>query len=154
MVPRARRKAAVARTRHLDILSSLRTPDDDDEEPSVTTRSGGADPTAGFPENMGLTKKPQFTAAEKRIRLEGLMRRCMEPLEELLGDKRHFLSEEFPSSIDTLVAGYLSLIVYADVPDHWAPKILDARFPKLSKWTRNQKHLFDDVLVLNPIEKS
>jgi hypothetical protein len=97
------------------------------------------DPTAGFPEKFGFgAKKEGLSAAQKRIRLETMMTRWIEPLEELLGQKKFLLSDERLSSLDALVLGYFSLILDVEVPDRWASRILEDKFPKLVLWVRRE----------------
>jgi Glutathione S-transferase, C-terminal domain len=105
----------------------------------VKTRNDGADPTAGFPEKFGFgVKREGLSVAQKRIRLETMMARWIEPLQELLGQKKFLLSDERVSSLDALALGYFSLILDADVRDRWASTILEEKYPKLVKWVRRE----------------
>ena len=67
-----------------------------------------------------------------------MLGRWLDPLEELLGHKKFLLSDEKPSSLDALALGYFSLILGAEVPDRWAARIMEDRFPKLVAWVHRE----------------
>jgi sorting and assembly machinery component 37 len=140
IVPPAHCRTAESRTQGLDIVRVLETAVDDTDNSTIArTRSDGADPTAGFPEKFGFgVRREGLSAAQKRIRLETMMARWIAPLEELLGRKKFLLSDDRLSSLDALALGYFSLILDVDVPDRWASRILEERFPKLVKWVRRE----------------
>jgi hypothetical protein len=58
------------------------------------------------------------------------------PLEELLGDKDYFLSDDGPSSLDCLALGYLAPMLFAPVTHRWLSDALQQRHPELKKYTQ------------------
>jgi sorting and assembly machinery component 37 len=140
IVPPAHCKEAESRTQHLDIVTVLEIgSSESNDTTSISARSSGADPTTGFPEKFGFgVKKEGLSAAQKRIRLESMMSRWIDPLEELLGRKKFLLSDENPSSLDAMALGVFSLILGAEVPDRWAGTIMEDRFPKMAAWVRQE----------------
>jgi hypothetical protein len=58
------------------------------------------------------------------------------PLEDLLGDKDFFLSNDHPSSLDCLALGYLAPMLLAPVTHRWLADALQQRHPQLKKYTQ------------------
>jgi len=59
----------------------------------------------------------------------------LEPLQELRGEKRYFVSNKQFSSLDCLVLGHLSLMLLPELPQPWLSKIMRSKFPDLCSWT-------------------
>ncbi|KAJ9653908.1 hypothetical protein H2198_006959 [Neophaeococcomyces mojaviensis] len=81
------------------------------------------------------------TAEQTRFRLEAVTADFFEPLEELLGEKKYFLSDEM-TALDCLVLGILAQMQIADLPQPWLKHALEKKYPKLSVWTKEntEKH--------------
>lgn len=130
LTPGAIRAAAKKRTEHLG-LSGL----------DVDTEDGGAHEKSIIPESLRhprntvsslLAASPEVNA---QIRLNALATTFFEPLQQLRGEKRYFLSNGQFSSLDCLILGYLSLMLVPDLPQPWLVKTLRNKFPTLCDWT-------------------
>lgn len=73
----------------------------------------------------GLVKQKQSSA---RFRLDALVDVLCKPLQQLLGEKRYFLSQEQCSSLDCLALGYLALALKPDVPQKWLQERMKDRY--------------------------
>jgi sorting and assembly machinery component 37 len=144
IIPPSHHKAAESRTAHLDLVGLLAPVEDDGSSKSITASTGGADPTAAFSEKIGLGRKRDVLShAQKRIRLESIMAKFLDPLNDLLGTKRYFMSNTLPSSLDALALGYLCLVVEVKVPDSWAADILRDKYPNIAAWLKRETpHIF------------
>ncbi|KAF2671774.1 hypothetical protein BT63DRAFT_452278 [Microthyrium microscopicum] len=148
-IPPAHQKAAEKRTEHLGLATILGEIDDEPRMQPISLRTGGVDPSASasasFTEKIGFgNRKEILSKAQKRMRLESIVARFLEPLEELLGKKRYFLSNKSPSSLDALVLAYLSLILEVKVPDRWAAEIVENS--KLTDWIKREApHIYGNA---------
>lgn len=80
------------------------------------------------------------------FRLHQLTSEFFEPLEKLLGDKKYLMTSDSPTSLDYLALGYLSLMLYAPVPQQWLADALKTRYPKLKGYTdRMYKYTFKSM---------
>ena len=77
---------------------------------------------------MGLVKKQ---GKGLRFRLDALVDAACEPLAQLLGDKKYFLSDDEPSSLDCLALGYLALALKPELPQGWLQESMRSRYPGL-----------------------
>ena len=87
-----------------------------------------------------MLKKPEFAGA---FRLKSLAEAFFEPLSELLGDKEFLLGTESPSSLDCLAWGYLSLMLYPDVPQKWLAEIMRSQNPRLVAYVERLSSALD-----------
>ncbi|KAL2864159.1 glutathione S-transferase family protein [Aspergillus lucknowensis] len=91
-----------------------------------------------------LGKTPQ----QHQFRLDALTGDLFGPLEELLGDKTHLLSERGPSSLDCLAVGYLSLALVPELPHAWLRDLMLRKAPRLSQFVeRLRRELYGTVNV-------
>jgi sorting and assembly machinery component 37 len=151
IIPPARRTAAIARTKHLGIRS-LDLDSIDEYAAGDDVRIAGQPATASNftgPANPEQLIKKQRSAKWLRtqqhsdtFQLFQLMTAFFGPLEEVLGEKKYILSEDEPTSIDCIAVGYLSLMLYASVPQPWLSNALKIRYPKLHAYT---KHMYQDT---------
>lgn len=150
-LPPKRRDLARARTAHLG-LSSLDVADATEEtrgpgsgtassEYEAAKRAAGI-PTDGQPKalNMGrrkgiggLLSSPMYAA---RFKLDALSSEVFEPLSDLLGKKDYLLGGDKPSSLDCLTLGYLSLMLYAPVPQAWLKDTIQTKHPRIARYIR------------------
>ncbi|KAF2837063.1 hypothetical protein M501DRAFT_1033250 [Patellaria atrata CBS 101060] len=162
-VPPARREVAKAVTQHFG-FSGL---DIDDVHESTlaggnTSISGSyesAKAVAGIPTGNGTNSRPNvlplgFNKSIKKIlnkpeyaarfRLDALTKECLQPLDDLLGEKSYLLTDgaKGPSSLDCLAFGYLSLMLYPDFPQAWLREGFD-KYPRLQDYV----HRMRDELV-------
>jgi sorting and assembly machinery component 37 len=73
--------------------------------------------------------------AGAQIRLNALATKFFQPLEDLRGDKRYFISNKVFTSLDCLVLGYLSLMLIPELPQPWLANAMRNKFPTLCNWT-------------------
>ncbi|KAL2038264.1 hypothetical protein N7G274_008913 [Stereocaulon virgatum] len=137
-IPPTRRSLAKIRTEHLGLNSlDMDTVDDEERE---TRKARNLVPEALRSTNKhrqtvtGLVKQSQ---GGMRFRLDALVDALCEPLEHLLGDKRYFLYDREPSSLDCLALGYLSLALVPDVPMKWLRERMESRWPGLVAYARS-----------------
>lgn len=151
-IPPRRREKARVRTSHLG-LSSL----DISPEQDAASQPGGrslhstfetAKKDAGAQSQTkvlsmgraagvgGLLSDPVYAA---RFKLDALANELLEPLVDLLGNKKYLFSETSPSSLDCLAFGYLALMLYPVVPQAWLKEALEQRFPRLSQYVHTMR---------------
>ncbi|EOD51359.1 putative mitochondrial import receptor subunit protein [Neofusicoccum parvum UCRNP2] len=177
-IPPARREAARARTQHLG-LSSLDI-DTVDDSPTEDSFSAGKK-NAGIKDDQGpapyrqsllpfarkkglrnLLSQPEYAA---RFKLDALANDCLIPLDTLLGDdeeKELLLHSPHPTTLDCLVLGYLSLMLYPDLPSSWLADTIKSRFPRLAQYTARMRDLTigsedakaSDLMALNDLRGS
>ena len=78
-------------------------------------------------------KQPQHAA---KFRLDTLMDGFFEPLQDLLGKKRFFFSEESMSSLDCLALGYLALAVVPELPQSWLADSMKGKYGGLCTYVK------------------
>lgn len=147
IIPPAHRKAAESRTEHLNLTTVLGSSNDTDQGMQPVSLTTGGASSSGITDKLGLsTRKEVLSQAQKRMRLESLVARFLDPLDELIGQKRYFISNSSPSSIDALVLAYLSLILEVKVPDRWAADIVEKKYPKLRRWIKREApHIYGNA---------
>ncbi|KAG8533000.1 uncharacterized protein KY384_001782 [Bacidia gigantensis] len=139
-IPPSRRALAKSRSSYLGLSSlDLDTTDTDEErrqkhlgESIIPERLRNA-PVAQTV--TGLLKKERSTA---RFKLEALVEAACEPLSELLGDKKYFLSDSQPSSLDCLALGYLALAVIPEIPQAWLKEGLVTKYKNLCEYVKRR----------------
>ena len=128
------RDAAKARSDHLG-LSSL-----DVDAESSKQLDNHTQATSVIPPSLLTEPKDTVTSLLKKspnaglLRLDSLSAAFFEPLRDLLGRKRYFLSESQPSSLDCLAYGYLSLILHPELPQPWFADTMRREFGSLCEW--------------------
>ncbi|KAK5172082.1 uncharacterized protein LTR77_003719 [Saxophila tyrrhenica] len=80
----------------------------------------------------GLLRKGQGGALFK---LHALADNCFEVMRDMLGEKEYFLGTKEPTDVDCLAYGYLSLMLYPQLPQDWLGKILRKKYPALVNFT-------------------
>ena len=80
-----------------------------------------------------LSSQPE---TKSRIKLDALATAFLEPLNRLKGRKKYLLSDTHISSLDCEALGYLSLILYPDLPQPWLKNSMQSKFPDLCDWVR------------------
>jgi len=134
LTPNSIRAAAKLRTEHLGLSGLDIDADGTRNQHSIIPESLRASRTTV---SSLLAASPE---AHARIRLDALARNFLEPLRDLLGEKKKFFtSDEQFSSLDCLVLGYLSLMLVPDLPQPWLSKILRTNFSRLCVWTEELK---------------
>jgi Glutathione S-transferase, C-terminal domain/Outer mitochondrial membrane transport complex protein len=155
VIPPARRKVATGRTAHLGLrsLDLDSAQDTAGEESSTAFKSDASAPsfaTQNSPEQMLNRQKSlnwlRSQSHSDAFRLHQLTSEFFAPLEKLLGDKKFLMTSDNPTSLDYLALGYLSLMLYAPVPQQWLADALKNRYSKLKAYTdRMYKHTFKSV---------
>jgi sorting and assembly machinery component 37 len=128
------RSAAKARTEHLG-LSALDV-DSPNEKGTSQAPASAATAAAQIPQSLKRPKETVTTVLTQPVhasqfRLDALMTSVLEPLQELLGEKRFFFSDKQISSLDCLVLGYLALFLYPDLPQSWLADTMRSKYSKL-----------------------
>ncbi|KAH8710170.1 Eisosome component PIL1-domain-containing protein [Phaeosphaeriaceae sp. PMI808] len=148
-VPPKRRELARARTAHMG-LSSLDVDTNAEEgfKPGRGTASSeyeAAKRAAGIPAEDqtntlrvgrgkglgGLLGTPMYAA---RFRLDALSNELLQPLTDLLGKHRYALNADRLSSLDCLIFGYMSLLLYPAVPQAWLKETIQTKFPRIASY--------------------
>lgn len=162
-VPPKRRDLAKTRTSHMG-LSSLEVDATAEEgfAPGRGTASSdyeAAKRAAGIPTekqsktlNMGKKKglggllgSPIYAA---RFRLDAISNELLEPISDLLGQKKHLLKGDQPTSVDCLAFGYLSLLYFPAVPQAWLKDTIESRFPRIAAYiNRLRQNFFADEVT-------
>lgn len=132
---------AVARKRsdHLG-LSSL----DVDTAASQDSPSG----SGNIPKSLMSRQKETVSSLlgrpthKNQFRLDALTSDFYEPMEALLGAKEYLLSKSSASSLDCLATGYLSLMVYPDLPHEWTKASMQTKHLKLAQYTKKMVEIF------------
>ncbi|OMP86854.1 Metaxin-like protein [Diplodia seriata] len=157
-IPPARREAARARTQNLGLSSlDIDTVDDSPTEDSFSAnkKNAGINDDRGpapyrkslLPFGRGnglkaLLSQPEYAA---RFKLDALANDCLAPLDALLGEdeeeKPLLLHPTYPTTLDCLTFGYLSLMLYPDLPSGWLADTIRARFPRLAAYTARMRAL-------------
>jgi sorting and assembly machinery component 37 len=145
------RAAAKLRTDHLG-LSGL----------DIDTENGLRKEHSIIPESLRTSRTTVSSLlaaspeAHAQIRLDALARNFLQPLQDLLGDKRYLVSDSQLSSLDCLALGYLSLMLLPELPQPWLSKTIRTNFPRLAAWTQDSRaRVFgpavtvDDALLTN-----
>ncbi|KAL8914291.1 MAG: hypothetical protein Q9172_007113 [Xanthocarpia lactea] len=136
LLPPQRRAAAKARTDHLNFSSLDLDTIDQDEEKKSQFAAGSEIPRRlirSTPRTTSMAKKGQHAA---RFRLDKLAEGFFEPLNQLLQDKSHLLSNGATSSLDCLALGYLALALVPDVPQPWLSQKMKEKYPTLCRRTK------------------
>lgn len=110
---------------------------------STNTQTDG--PEKPYLHNLprSLVAKPKDTVTgllrqsihQSQFKLDALTSDCFEPLDRLLNRKDFMLSEGTPTSLDCLVIGYLSPILWSTPPREWMKVSLKGSFPRLAEYT-------------------
>ena len=136
VVPGRLRKRAKRRSEHLG-LSGL----DVDTIEESDSKDGGL--TAQIPASL---RRPKQTVTsilgrdmrKNKFRLDAVNEDFLDPLEEALGQKQ-WLFGDSPSTSDCLAVSVLALLYLpADLPHPWVRSAIDARYPRLARWTNEQ----------------
>jgi len=81
-----------------------------------------------------MLQKPEHAGA---FRLKALADAFFEPLQAALGDKQYLLGSAQPAPVDCLAYGYLSLMLYPELPQAWLETTLRRQYPKLVTYIEN-----------------
>ncbi len=165
ILPPARRNAARTRTNHLGINSI----DVDDVHEDLSNRPPGLGDVGKEKSFESKTQERASLLLPSRNTVSGLLRRrehsavfklhaladnFFEPLQEMLGENEYFLGRGEMSEVDCLAYGYLSLMIYPDLPHSWLKTTLKTKYVKLVQFVdRMHQRLqiqtkVEDVMVL------
>ncbi|KAF2486497.1 Tom37 C-terminal domain-containing protein [Neohortaea acidophila] len=150
-VPPRRRADAKKRTAQLGI--SHIDVDEEDPHEDLSGRGGAGDVAS-------VGKEPQFEAESQRkaaslllprkdtlrsllrrpehsaiFRLHALAEAFFEPLSNMLEEREFFLGTEEMQAVDCAVYGYLSLMLFPELPQGWLRKMLRGKYPALVRFT-------------------
>ncbi|GAB7338289.1 hypothetical protein MBLNU457_4607t1 [Dothideomycetes sp. NU457] len=138
VVPPRRRQAARKRTEHLGVSSIdmdtvhenvFDQPKKQEENNFEHATEQRARTLIGRRDTVRtMLKKPEYAGA---FRLKSLAEAFFEPLSDLLGENDFLLGTDSPSPLDCLAYGYLSLMLYPNMPQKWLSEIMRSQHPKL-----------------------
>ncbi|KAF2164543.1 hypothetical protein M409DRAFT_24943 [Zasmidium cellare ATCC 36951] len=100
---------------------------------------------------MSLLQQPQHSAVFK---LHAIAENFFEPLQEVLGDENYLLGTEQPTVVDCLLYGYLSMMLFPQLPQDWLATTMKRKYKSLVRYTERIRDLLgltadvDDVLAL------
>ncbi|RAL58907.1 hypothetical protein DID88_009327 [Monilinia fructigena] len=136
LTPPHLRTGAKKRTEYLGLSSlDIDTEDGDkSREPSIIPESlrRGKQTVSSL-----LAASPETNA---QIRLDALATDFFESIQELKGKKEYLVSNDHMSSIDCLALGFMSLMLYPNLPQPWLAKTMREKFPDLVKWVEELKN--------------
>ena len=155
ILPPRRRAAARAMTDHLNI-SSIDV-DSVHEDNNSSLGGVGKDPNQqGFEAQAkdraslllprkdtvrSLLQRPEHAAI---FRLHAVAEEFFAPLKDMLGEKNEFLlGTEEPTEVDCLAYGFLSLMLFADVPQAWLAKTMREKHGNLAKFVERMHKKLD-----------
>lgn len=99
-----------------------------------------------------LLQTPEHAAA---FRLKALTDNFFGPLSESLGEKDYFLGTYEPSTLDCLAFGYLSLMLYPELPQPWLSSALRTEYPRLTSYVDRLRQYFSvDATVENAFKST
>ncbi|KAK4954762.1 hypothetical protein LTR66_013502 [Elasticomyces elasticus] len=169
ILPPSLRAAARKRTEHLNIRSiDLDTVHDD---PLDRPRGLELDTDLGKEKKEGnevekraslllprkltvrsMLQRPEHAAV---FRLNALADAFFDPLQRMLGGNTYLLGTEIPSAVDCLAYGYLSLMLFPQVPQAWLRERMESKYKTLVQYTRNLEKILDlgtnapDIMALS-----
>ncbi|KAF3903909.1 Metaxin-1 [Orbilia brochopaga] len=135
-IPHAHHTRATAVTAHLaPLIRELGSIDDEAAKQPVSTSFANLT-------TASTSDKEKDAAEEKittRVKLRNLLADVLDPIREKLrsGKQRqsHLLGSSSPSTVDCLLVGYLSLLIYPDLPAGWAKEIMQREFADIIQYT-------------------
>ncbi|KAK6340936.1 hypothetical protein TWF696_009250 [Orbilia brochopaga] len=135
-IPHTHHTRAATLTAHLaPLVRELGSTGEDDAAKQPVSTSF-ANLTAG-----SKSSQEKDAAEEKittRVKLRNLLADVLDPIREKLraGQHRnHLLGGSGPTTVDCLLVGYLSLLVYPDLPASWAKEIMQREFADIVQYT-------------------
>ena len=157
------RSAAKARTEHLGLSAlDVDSPNERGTSQAPPSAAISAAAAAQIPQSLKRPKETVTTLLTQPVhasqfRLDALMTSVLEPLQELLGEKRFFFSNKQISSLDCLVLGYLALFLYPDLPQSWLADTMRSKYTKLCGYVDDLRGRFlgcpitiHDFRIANP----
>jgi sorting and assembly machinery component 37 len=165
IIPPAWRNSARTRTEHLGI-SSIDVDDVHEDLSNKPPGFGDAEREKSFePETQkraslllpqrstvsGLLRRPEHSAVFK---LHALADNVFGPLQDMLGKSDYFLGNPEMSEVDCLAYGYMSLMLYPEMPQNWLRSTLTKKYARLVSFVeRMHKELHmrtsvEDVMTL------
>ncbi|KAA8575905.1 hypothetical protein EYC84_006070 [Monilinia fructicola] len=136
LTPPHLRTEAKKRTEYLGLSSlDIDTEDGDkSREPSIIPESlrRGKQTVSSL-----LAASPETNA---QIRLDALATDFFESIQELRGKKKYLVSNSYMSSVDCLALGFMSLMLYPNLPQPWLAKTMRKKFPDLVEWVEELKN--------------
>lgn len=134
ILPHSLRASAKARTAHLG-LSSLDIDSEEQQEEDKNPVPESLRTKTGPP---SILSSPENAA---QIRLHGLAKAFLAPLQDLRGQGRFFIGDR-PTTLDCLAVGYLSLCLFPDLPSSWLAGAIRNEFPMLGAFVHDMQQLF------------
>lgn len=146
LTPPHLRKEAKKRAGHLGLSAlDIDTEDGDKStQPSIIPESL----TRGKQTVSSLLAASPETNAQ--IRLDALATDFFDAIQELKGRKKYLVSNSHMSSLDCLALGFMSLMLYPQLPQPWLAKTMRTKFPDLAKWVEELKdEVWGDVVSVD-----
>lgn len=134
ILPHSLRAGAKARVAHLglsslDIDSDEQPEEDKNPVPESLRKKDGPSSILGNPESAA------------QIRLHGLAKGFLQPLQDLRGQGRFFVGDK-PTTLDCLAMGYLGLALFPDLPSPWLANTVRNEFPQLAAFVHDMQKMF------------
>ncbi|KAJ6262271.1 Metaxin-1 [Drechslerella dactyloides] len=133
-IPHTHHARAASLAAHLaPLVRELGSPVEDGQQQPISTSFAGLTTSK-------LSKSEDNASGDKittRVKLRNLLADVLDPIREKLraGTSSLLLHSESPTTVDCLLAGYLSLLVYPDLPAGWAKEILQREFADIISYT-------------------
>jgi hypothetical protein len=140
IVPPAERQRAKNRTAHLG-MSGL----DLDEVEKAKSEGGEGIMNQGASATLinqqrrlrNLLRQPEYVDSFK---LNALIDQFCSPFEEQIGMQNWLVTDgEHPTSVDCVLAGYLMVMLHADVPKRWLRNAIEKRSHQLRAWEKRMQ---------------
>ncbi|KAF3918862.1 Metaxin-1 [Dactylellina cionopaga] len=132
-IPHTHHARAVSLTSHLtSLIRDIAVEETRPAQPVSTTFAGITTTNA---DNKTQAEKEKITT---RVKLRNFLADFLDPIREKMGGGDTFFGAgSLPTTIDCLLVGYLSLLVYPILPSPWAKEILEQEFPDVISYVEN-----------------
>lgn len=87
-----------------------------------------------------MLRKPEHVGA---FRLKTIADAFFEPLQAFLKEGKYLLGTEDPSPLDCLAYGYLSLMLYPNMPQDWLSSMMRKQYPKVVAYVERLSEKFE-----------
>ncbi|KAK6361764.1 hypothetical protein TWF730_005479 [Orbilia blumenaviensis] len=88
------------------------------------------------------SKSQEKETIATRVRLRNLLADSLDPIQEKLARQNYFFGGTSPTTIDCLLVGYLSLLLYPDLSSPWAKEILQQEFSSIVSYIDRLRHAY------------
>ncbi|KAK6528810.1 hypothetical protein TWF694_004043 [Orbilia ellipsospora] len=134
-IPHTHHARAVSATSHLtSLIRDLAAEEHSSSIEPISAAIAGITTTSTTSSSSKETEK-----ITTRVKLRNFVADFVDPIREKLNRKNYFFGGTSPTTVDCLLVGYLSLLVYPDLPSPWAKEIIQQEFADVILYVENLK---------------